>query len=50
MPPPKQSSVQMKPIKRFIKIGPRYVKQDEDGLRPFQCQGLEAVLVEINHA
>lgn len=34
----------------FIKIGPRYVKQDEHGLRPFQREALEATSVEINHA
>jgi hypothetical protein len=27
-----------------ISIGPRYVKQDASGLRPFQRQALEAIM------
>lgn len=30
-------------MERFIKISPRYVKQDENGLRPFQREALEAI-------
>lgn len=26
-----------------LKIGPRFVKQDKDGLRPFQMQTLQAI-------
>ena len=30
-------------MKRSLQISPRYVKQDADGLRPFQRQALEAI-------
>lgn len=30
-------------MKGLLQIGPRYVKQDADGLRPFQRQALEAI-------
>jgi hypothetical protein len=32
-----------KQMKRSLPIGPRHVKQDKDGLRPFQREALEAI-------
>jgi hypothetical protein len=40
----------MKPKNAYLAISPRYVKQDASGLRPFQRQTLEAIIMESYYA